>query len=72
MVIDLSSHQVDYPDKHADRNYFMMEHENLNTAEYGFVKEKWVNFSQYLGQMSVHHSTGANPDRFPFAEKRDR
>ena len=71
MVIDLSSHQIDYCDKNANRSYFMMASENISFAERVFINEKWVGFSEYIGKMQRHHSSGADPSKFPSANNRD-
>ena len=70
MVIDLSSHQVDFPDPNASRNYFMMAFENMPFSERFFVDEGWINFSQYLGQMTTHRASGADATKFPASTSR--
>ena len=72
MVIDLSSHQVDFSDPFAISNYYMIAgKENMNLAERVTVNEKSIKNSKFLGRMTVHHSTGANPHLFPSATKRN-
>jgi RHS repeat-associated protein len=74
MVIDLSSHQVDFPDPNAQSSYYMTAEENVTNAERlgGLgVKEKHIKGASYLGKMSIHHSTGANPTKLPSAANRN-
>lgn len=73
MVIDLSSHQINYADPNAQSSYYMTAgKENMNFWERTFIDEKAVKGATNLGTMSSHHSSGANPDNLPSAQKRDQ
>jgi hypothetical protein len=71
MVIDLSAHQTDYADPNANANYYMAADENVSMAEslMGVDETKHVRHSKYLGKMDRHHSSGADPKKFPKAAK---
>jgi len=72
MVVDLSSHQIDYADPNAQSSYYMTAGKgNMNFWEKLFVDEKAVKGATNLGTMSSHHSSGANPNNLPSAQKRD-
>jgi hypothetical protein len=74
MVIDLSSHQIDYADRNAQSSYYMTAEENIARAERlggHRVDEKHINGAKCLGKMSAHHSSGANPKVFPSAANRN-
>lgn len=71
MVVDLSSHQIDYPDPNAKSSYYMTAgNENMNPAERNFVEEKSIKDAKNLGKMKAHHSSGADPSKLPSAAKR--
>jgi RHS repeat-associated protein len=70
MVIDLSSHQTSKVDPNAKASYYMTAgKQNMNFWERVFVREKAIKGAKFLGTMSVHHSSGANPNAFPKAVK---
>jgi RHS repeat-associated protein len=74
MLIDLSSHQVDFTDPNVERRYYMTAGiGNMNIGEATFVDEKSVNFSEHIGGtkgMNHHHPYDTDPSIFPSAEKR--
>lgn len=73
MVVDLSSHQIDYTDPNAQASYYMTAgEENMNPAERKFVEEKAIKGANNLGRMRSHHSSGAEPSKLPSAAKRDQ
>ncbi len=73
MVVDLSSHQIDYADPNAQSSYYMTAgKENMNFWERTFVDEKAIKGASYLGKMLSHHSSGADPAKLPSAAKRDQ
>jgi len=71
MVIDLSAHQTDNADPNASANYYMAADENVSKTEYvlGVNETKHVRRSKYLGKMDRHHSSGADPKKFPKSAK---
>ncbi|HET9824146.1 MAG TPA: RHS repeat-associated core domain-containing protein [Chitinophagaceae bacterium] len=72
MVIDLSSHQIDYADPNAQSSYYMTAGKaNMNFWERTFVDEKTIKGAKFLGGMSGHHSSNADPTKFPSAANRN-
>jgi RHS repeat-associated protein len=64
--IDLSSHQIDYPNEDVYKNYYMIARpENMKLETRMGVKQKSIRGSLKLGEMSVHHSSGAEPENMP-------
>lgn len=70
MVIDLSAHQIDYADPNAEKNYYMTAENNISPEEFymGVDEKKHIRNSWYIGKMSAHHSSGADPKKFPKAD----
>jgi hypothetical protein len=72
MVIDLSSHQIDYADPNAQSSYYMTAGKaNMNFWERTFVDEKAIKGAKFLGTMNAHHSSGADPNKFPSTANRN-
>ena len=71
MVIDLSAHQTDYFDPNATSNYYMTAEENITYGEHllGVDEKKHIRHSKYIGKMDGHHSSFADPNKFPKAKK---
>ena len=71
MNIDLSSHQIDYPDKNAEKSFYMLA--PLNNLEKGFVDQRAIKApARQIGlnpdgssQMSCHFSPCAPPQAMP-------
>ena len=61
---DLSSHQVDFANPDVKNNYYMTTNK-LSLVEKAFVNQKTIKGAQYLGNMSVHHSSGAEASSLP-------
>lgn len=61
---DLSSHQVDNANPDVKNNYYMTTN-NLSGIEKTFVNQKAIKGAKYLGNMSVHHSSGAEASSLP-------
>ncbi len=70
LEVDLSSHQVEYADENVKNNYYMTT-DNLSSLEKAFVNQKNIKGATNLGNMSVHHSSGANPNSFPSSNTPD-
>ena len=82
MVIDLSSHQIDYSDKNAEQNYYMtVDPKNMNFIERNFVDQRIIKGSapirkfkskEFIPAMDRHHSSGAPPEMFPESEAKGK
>jgi RHS repeat-associated protein len=79
MVIDLSSHEIDYPDPNAVKSFFMMA-AKLNNWEKGFVDERAIALpAQQIGigadgksQMSCHYGPCAPAAAMPESDTKPK
>lgn len=70
---DLSSHEINYPDPNVKKSYYMtVAPKNMNLGERAFVDQKAIKGATNLGEMTSHHSSGADPEKLPESKKSDK
>ena len=79
MVIDLSSHQINYPDPNAMHSYDMtVASQNMGFWERTLVDQKSINGATHITNpdgtplMTRHHSSGAPPEQLPQSQAKLR